>query len=136
WELVGAFGEDNSFPILLKTSFSKGKLYVLTIPDDYGQLYELPRAVLKPIRDAFQNDAAVVLDSVSKVTLFTYDNDTFLVRSFRPYIDEVNVIVKRLNAKLQNMVTGKVMEGVTAQGTTVFKMILPPSANRVFKIVD
>jgi hypothetical protein len=135
WELAGGYGEDNSFPILLRTGYSRGNLYVLTIPDDYGSLYALPRSILSLVKEAFLAQSAVTVDSGSKIPLFLYDNGTFVIRSFKPYIDDARVIVKKENAKLLNLVTNEVLEGVSAKGTTAFDLILHPSLNRAFQIL-
>lgn len=135
WELAGAFGEENSFPILLKTTVSRGNLYILTIPDDFGDIYHYPREILKMIRSAFSKESPVMLDAKSKVTLYTYDNDTFALRSFLPYDESVNVIVKKPNARVMGLETGKVWDGITVNGETVFGTFLPPSVNRFYKIL-
>lgn len=134
WEVVGGFGKDNSFPILLKTSYGKGTLYVLTIPDDYGNLYNLPKAVLKPIREVFGSSSPVTLDAVSEIHLYAYDNDTFILRSFRPFYDKVTVTVSKPNAILLSIVNGREINGVTKGKQTEFSFVLPPSSNRMFKI--
>lgn len=134
WELAGAFGEENSFPILLKTTVSRGNLYILTIPDDFGEIYHYPREILKMIRSVFLKKSPVMLDVKSKVTLYTYDNDTFVLRSFLPHVEPVDLIVKKPNAKLFDLETGEIRDGVTMNSETVFKLSLPPSVNRFYKI--
>jgi hypothetical protein len=43
-------GGVSGYPILHRALYSKGTLYVLTIPDDFGQLYDYPTGVLNEIR--------------------------------------------------------------------------------------
>ncbi len=134
WELVGAFGEDNSFPILVKTTYGSGRLYVLTIPDDYGNLYNLPRAVLRIIRETVAGDSRVILDAPSKVAMFMYDNNTFVLRSFQPYYDSASITVKGVSAVLENIITGDKLYGNTISGNTVFDIRLAPGSNLPLRI--
>lgn len=133
WELIGAFGEDNSFPILLKTNYGAGKLFVLTIPDDWGDLYHLPRTLLKMIREVF-SDSRIKLDAASKHALFAYDNDTFILRSFQPFYDRVSLEIAGENVVLMDRVKNKKIEGITVSGKTHFEFISAPGTNRIFKI--
>lgn len=86
WEVVSA-GRPLSkgvsgYPMLLRTSYSKGNLYVLTIPDDMGNLYDLPNNILNAFRKVLSQDLDIRIDAPSKVGLFVYDNGTFIVESF------------------------------------------------------
>ncbi|HEX3076307.1 MAG TPA: hypothetical protein VHQ24_05540 [Lachnospiraceae bacterium] len=134
WELIGGLGEDNNFPILLKTKYGQGRMFVLTIPDDFGDLYHYPRAILNTIREAFHKNARVQLDSVSKVTLFTYDNDTFVLRSFNAFVDKATIHINDENITLLDLERGHVINGVTSKGITTFNLELYPSTNLILKI--
>lgn len=135
WEIVAGFGEDNSFPLLLKTKYGKGRLYVLTIPDDFGDLYHLPRKVLFPIRQVFQKNSPILFDSFPKVGLFTYDNGTFALHSFQPWIDEVRIILKDGYTAVEDLVSGRIIEGETEGKDTVVRLRLSPGNNMVFRMI-
>ena len=134
WKLIGAFGEDTSFPILLKTDYGKGVLYILTVPDDLGDLYNYPRTIINQIRDVFSG-SRISLDAVSRQTLFTYDNNTFILRSFLPYADRVAVTIKGEPTALKDLSTGREIQGFACKYGTVFEFTLAPSVNRIFRIV-
>lgn len=135
WELIGGFGEDNSFPILIKTIYGKGHLYILTIPEDCGDLYHYPRKILLPIRQIFLKDSAVLLDSVSKVGLFLYDNDCFILHSFIPWYDEVSVTLKKDYNAIKDLVSGQVIKAELENKDNVVRLRLSPGINRVFKLI-
>lgn len=135
WELIGGLLEDNNFPILLKTKYSKGRLFILTIPEDFGDLYHYPRTILNTIREAFHRDAKIKLDAVSKITLFTYDNDTFIVKSFNEFYDEVSVIVMEENVALLDLERDYEITGISHNGKTTFSFTSAPGTNNIFKIV-
>ena len=135
WELAAGFGEDNSFPILLKNLYGNGRLYILTVPEDYGDLYNYPRAVLNAIRRVFSAELKVRLDAAAKVGLFAYDNDCFVLHSFLPYYDEVRLTVPGQGMVLEDLLKHRPLTGDTVQGETVFRLRLSPGVNRVFRIV-
>jgi hypothetical protein len=135
WELIGGFGEDNSFPILIKTIYGKGHLYILTIPQDYGDMYHYPRKILLPIRQLFLKDSPIVLDSVSKVGLFLYDNDCFILHSFIPWYDEVCITLKEGYNAVEDLVNGTIIRSEVENKDNVVKLRLAPGVNKVFKLV-
>lgn len=59
-------------------------MLTLNIPDSRPDLYKLPKEVLTRIRQEI-NFGDVYLEAGSLVSLFTYDNGTFIVY---PYVDE------------------------------------------------
>ena len=99
----------NGYPILLMDKYSKGTLYVWTIPDNFRNLYALPAGVTSAIKDVVMRDFFVRIDGPSQVSLFAYDNGTFVVESFLPGQTEVNVTVNGEFTKLRNLVTGEVI---------------------------
>ena len=95
WALVKAADTEESFGILLMDTYGKGKMYTLAVPDSFPDLYKLPREVLTRIRRELSD--RVYIDAASGTSLFTYDNDSFIVY---PYVtsaaqpDTIRVHVK------------------------------------------
>ena len=58
-------------------------MYVLTVPQAQGDLYAYPQPVLNTIRQLLGRELFVRLDAPSRVSLFVYDNDKFIVESFQ-----------------------------------------------------
>ena len=52
-------GDNNGFPILLMNHYGKGKLFVLAIPDNFTDLYQLPEPVLNVVRGCVMADFPV-----------------------------------------------------------------------------
>jgi hypothetical protein len=50
WGLVSARENGNGYPLILMDKYSKGTLYVWTIPDNFRNLYALPQDVTAPSR--------------------------------------------------------------------------------------
>ena len=86
WEVISAgrplTGGVSGWPILHKALYNGAYLYVLTIPDDFGNLYDYPDAVLNEIRRTMSQDLDFYLEGPSKVSLFMYDNRTLIVENF------------------------------------------------------
>jgi hypothetical protein len=113
WEIVRSNTQGIGFPILLKNDYGKGILYVLTIPDNFGDLYEYPAEVLNEIRKKVAGDLFVRLEGPSQVGLFVYDNNTFIVENFALPGEKsvpVKLILDSKFKKLTDLVTGKKVE--------------------------
>jgi hypothetical protein len=135
WQLACAFGNENNFPVLLKATYGNGSLFVLTIPDDFGDLYHYPREVLNSIRRAIGQQNAVKIDAPANIGLFTYDNNTFVIKSFLPYQQEVTITIPKKGAGLVDVVSGVTLKGLSMDEKTVFSVDLLPMSHRVYKIL-
>lgn len=96
WEVVSAgrplTGGVSGYPILLRAPYAAGNLYVLTIPDDMGNLYDFPAKALNEIRRIMSRDMDIYLEAPSKVGLFVYDNKTLVVENFNDEPVEVRIV--------------------------------------------
>jgi hypothetical protein len=111
WELIGCLTQGTGYPLLIQADYAKGVLYVLVIPDDLGDLYKLPPEVLTQIKEVLAKDLPVRLDSAGQVSLFVYDNDTFIVESFLPQATDVRIVTDKRIGKLRDMLSGEVISG-------------------------
>ena len=134
WELIAGLGEDNNFPILLKNLYGKGRVYILTIPEDCGNLYNYPRTILNIIRQIFSPDFSVQLDAFAKLGFFAYDNDCFVLHSFQHYYDDITFSVPGENSVVEDIVNGNRLIGQNIDGKTRFSLRMQPGINRVFRI--
>jgi len=121
WGLVSAVENGNGYPILLMDKYSKGVLYVWTIPDDFRNLYALPADVTSAIKDIVMMNFFVRIDGPSQVALFAYDNGAFVVESYLPAQTEVRVTVKGEFTKLRNLVTGEVIASYVPEAPKGFR---------------
>ena len=130
WELAAAYGTDNNFPIVLRLSFGAGRLSIITIPDNMGDLYHYPAQVLNVIRNLFSGDLPVSLEAPSKIQLFAYDNDKIIVRSDLDYYESVTIRLADRITKVIDMVKGVEMP-VSNHRVTVQ---LTPGVNYVLEL--
>ena len=132
WELVSALSAGKGFPILLDAGYSTGHLYVLTIPDNFGDLYRLPPGALTRIKEVLMKDLPVRVESAAQVALFLYDNDSFIVESFQPQGSQVTIVTDARMTKLRDLRSGQVLTGQARGGSMVFDAPIPPHSYRVF----
>ncbi len=111
WEVVSAgrplTGGVSGYPILLRDTYSKGILFVLTIPDDFGNLYDFPAPALNIIRSVMSKDVGAYIEGPSKVALFPYDNKTMVVENFNDHAVSLRVVVNAKVKTLRNLLTGE-----------------------------
>ncbi|MFR8356405.1 MAG: hypothetical protein ACLVEJ_12805 [Parabacteroides sp.] len=119
--------------MLLRALYSKGSLYVITIPDDMGNLYDLPEGVLNVFRRVMSRDLPVRIEAPSKVSLFLYDNGTFIVESFNDEPVTVHVVTGEAVKQLTDLVDNSVLTPVGGEKPDKrFRLTLMPHSYRVF----
>ncbi len=135
WEVVSALtsaSRTTGTPVLHSAKFSKGTLYVLAIPQAQGDLYALPPDVLTAIRNVVCRDLYVRLEAPSQVSLFVYDNDTFIVESFRESGGMVRLVTEKRIARLRDLLTGRELVGQPRGDRMVFETMVRPGSYSVF----
>jgi hypothetical protein len=111
WSLVRAGANGNGFPLLLMNRYSKGILYVWTMPDNFTDLYALPPEAITAIKNYVMRGFPVRLDGPAQVSLFTYDNGAFIVQNFSATTADVKISTLENTTKLKNIATGEILEG-------------------------
>ena len=124
WEVVSAGrplnGGVSGYPILLRDTYSKGMLFVLTIPDDFGNLYDYPAGALNIIRRAMSKDVGAYIEGPSKVALFPYDNKTLVVENFNDEAVSLRVVINSQVSTLRNLLTGQQLQPAQIPPVTGF----------------
>ena len=114
WEVVSAgrplTGGVSGYPILLRDTYSKGMLFVLTIPDDFGNLYDYPAEALNVIRRTMSKDVGAYIEGPAKVALFPYDNKTLVVENFNDEAVTIAVVINSKVNSLRNLLTGETFQ--------------------------
>jgi len=111
WPLVRGVANGTGFPMLLMEKYSKGVLYVLTIPENFSDLYRIPPAAVSEIKNYLMQYFPVRLDGPSRVALFAYDNNTFIAQSYLPQESDVRISVDARFGRLRDLVTGQLVTG-------------------------
>jgi hypothetical protein len=135
WEMVSALTSQSrttGTPLLHSARYSRGVLYVLTIPQAQGDLYALPQDVLTAIRNVLCRDLYVRVEAPGRVGLFVYDNDTFIVESFRETAGMIRLVTDKRFARLRDLVTGRELVGQARADGMVFEAFVRPGGYSVF----
>lgn len=144
WELASALDGPNGWPILHQAGYSKGKLDILVIPDNFADLYLLPAEVLNKIRAELGVNMNVLLEGPGNVSIYVYDNNTCIVESFSDTPVDINIVTAKPYTTLTDLVdnvpvTGTVRpapprrQGANGSEKNVFKLTLKPHSFRAFK---
>jgi hypothetical protein len=116
---------------------------VLTIPDNFADLYHLPMPVLNAIRSTIADHLPAQLEAPSKVSLFVYDNDTLVVHNFRDEQVSAGLVVPPGVERLTDVRTGErltVQDRRGGQGNTsrvvarAASFTLPPHSFRALRM--
>lgn len=111
WEIVSAFDGTNGWPIIHRADYSKGKLYVLTIPDNVTDLYHYPVEVLSRIKEILTPQMPALLEAPGYTSLFVYDNNTVIVESFSAEKIQVKLRLAEGFTKARDLISGKEVPG-------------------------
>ncbi|MCJ7448419.1 MAG: hypothetical protein MUO72_12080 [Bacteroidales bacterium] len=144
WEDITSLDGAVGWPVLHQARYGKGSLFVLTIPDSFGDLYAYPVGVLNRIRDVLTADLSFRIEAPPKVSLFVYDNNTFIVESFLPEETKIRIVSGTGTGKLVDILTGEqkssdgktsgTMWGRKPEEKKYFDIALKPHSYRVFKM--
>jgi hypothetical protein len=143
WPLIRGVAGARGVPILLMDRYSRGALYILNIPDNPGDLYELPQPLLKLLRSYLQADMPVRLDAPDHVSLFTYDNGIFIVQSFRAEPATVNISLAGVGGQIDDLISSEPIAAEPPKPTppgsrddapvrSEFRVTVAPHSYRVF----
>lgn len=139
WEIVSGMDGGLGWPLLHRDAYSKGNVYLLVVPDNFADLYNLPVQVLNSIRQNLTQRAVPVrIQGPANVSLFIYDNNTFIVESFSD--EDVDITVLCQSEGLKDLLSGDEVSGsrVMSWGRSTsnersFRVHLKPHSYRVFK---
>ena len=138
WALIKTRVGQESYGMLLQDTYGRGEMLTLAVPDSFSDLYQLPVDVLTRLRAAFPV-SGVYLECEPLISLFAYDNDTFIVY---PYVDEgtqpslYRIHVAGQVKALEMPETGRTLEPLyTTKTETVFENRAMPGQWALYRIV-
>jgi hypothetical protein len=147
WEVVSALDDSNGWPILHRADYSEGQLFVLTVPDNFIDFYNMPDDVLNRIRQDLAGSLDIVLEGPGEVSLFLYDNGSFVIESFLDEKVSVNVLVDPGMNALGDLLSGQRITGTEriapefmgmkfGKDLAVFEVEIMPHSFRAFNFID
>lgn len=148
WEEIFAVDGPNGWPILHNASYGTGKLMVLTIPDNFADLYEIPAPILNVLRRILTSSTLPVrLEGPSEVSLFVYDNGTAVVHNFTDEPVDFELVTATGISRIENLTTGEAIPARSVPAPLIwgrkrwedanhFPASLPPHSFAGFRLVD
>ncbi|MBN1907838.1 MAG: hypothetical protein JW927_22370 [Deltaproteobacteria bacterium] len=140
WEEVSALDNGLGWPILHRADYADGNLYVLTIPDNFADIYDMPDEVLNKIRDTLLKNQFVRLHGPAKVSIFLYDNNTAVVHSFGDTPADIRLVAPK-GKNIKDIETGEALRGKDIQGfwgrpstEKTFELTVKPHSFRVLSV--
>jgi hypothetical protein len=144
WELASALDGPNGWPILHQADYSKGKLDILVVPDNFADLYKLPAEILNKIRAVLGAKMNVQIEGPGNISIYVYDNNTCIVESFLDKTTDINIVTAKPFKTLIDLTSNEKIPGTQRKAPlswtepggkekNVFALNLKPHSFRVFK---
>ncbi len=152
WSEVIMLSNEDSYPVMTEDRYGRGYLYILNLPQDFADLFKLPKEVWRMIAKRFAKGGKVFVGANPKYNLFAYDNDVYGIISYRPMREVTEIIIKGDDVKaIEDIETGEVimkshtLPGPSKRGDSatyekepsenVFSVAMMPGKMRFFRLV-
>lgn len=76
WSLLNGGDGDYHTPLLLLSIYGEGRIYILNIPDNYADIYRIPRAAADVFKRILRTETYA---SGKDFSMFTYDDGSFIL---------------------------------------------------------
>ena len=146
WPIIRGVAGAKGFPIMLMNRYSKGVIYLLTVPENIGDLYNLPRGLTTQVKEYLAQDFPLRIDSPPQVSLFAYDNNTFVIESYRSDDAAITISLPGERRIVRDALSDKALPTIAAPAVaqnktrylppprTDIAVTIPPHSYRVFRI--
>jgi len=126
WEIISGMDSGLGWPFLHRDLYGTGNLYLLVVPDNFADLYNLPVSVLNRLRQTVSaRTMPVQIEGPANVCLYVYDNNTFIVHNVND--TPVTVSVRVEGEKITDLLDGTEVTGRSKRVT------VKPHSYRVFR---
>ena len=116
--LCKALRNEESFTLLARDTYGDGELTLLTVPESFSDIKQLPVPVLSRMRRECAVNG-VYLESEPSISIFHYDNDSFILYQYAD-VDAIDteVLVHAKGAiALTDVLTGRQLQPLYTDGT-------------------
>lgn len=130
--LVSGLSGATNYPIILKSKYSNGEIYLLNIPDNVGQLYDLPTLVLSTLRNHLLKDLPYRVQGQGQYMFFPYAEDHFVLYSQSGHVEDYTLISQ---TPFKEIIDLESQQSVASTNGKECKLHLLASTYKLFKIV-
>jgi len=106
WTDVKVIAGENNFPVMTEDLYGKGFLYILNVPENFSDLFKLPKEVWQMINKEFGKGMDLYISSSTKCNLFAYDNDCYGLYGYGSARSTLHVMVKGDCTGIRDIETG------------------------------
>jgi hypothetical protein len=79
--VIKARKNEESYTLLARDTYGEGQMLTMVVPDSFPELYKLPEPVISRLRSEFEVNG-ITWEGPQGISLFPYDNDTFVIYSY------------------------------------------------------
>jgi hypothetical protein len=145
WEIISGMDGGLGWPMMHQGKYANGTLYLLVVPENFADLYNLPVEVLNKIREIACKNLGIALEGPAMVSLFLYDNNSFVVHSFSDSPVDVKILLDEKGKALTDMLTTEKHIATTREpfmgwgkkigkAKYVYTLQIPPHSFKALKI--
>ena len=103
---VGLVAGEHTYPLMTEDSYSKGRLFILNVPENFADLYKLPKDVWAAIAKHISMGQRVYMAADGKHSFLAYNNGCYAIQSYNQTGSKVDMIVRGECKGIRNMETG------------------------------
>lgn len=108
WADILLLAGENNFPVMTEDYYGKGRLFILNVPENFADLYKLPKEVWRSINKHISMGQRVYIAGDSKCSFFAYDNNVYGIQSYSAKEESYQVIVRGECKGIRDLESGKV----------------------------
>ena len=101
---------ENNFPVMTEDYYGNGRLFILNVPENFADLYKLPKEVWRSINKHISMGQKVYVAGGAKCSFFAYDNNVYGIQSYSPKAETFQVIVRGECKGILDLESGKVYD--------------------------
>ena len=133
--LISGLVYENNYPLLLKSTYSNGQIYLLNLPDNFGQLYALPELVVSTCRKLLLDELPFLVQGKGRYMFFPYEDDLFVLFSQSEHVEDYTLISKQPFKEVIDLETKQSIKSTTNQEGTKCQLHLLASTFKIYKII-
>ena len=105
---ISVMVDEDNFPVMTEDNYGKGRFFILNVPENFADLYKLPLEVIRNINKHLTMYQRVYVGASTKVNLFPYDNNVYVLYGYDEKGGNVQLIVRGESNGIKDLDTGKV----------------------------
>lgn len=86
--------DEDNFPVMTEDNYGKGRFFILNVPENFADLYNLPLPVIRNINKHLTMGLPLYVGCEPKCNLFAYDNNFYGVQSYTDHFDKIQIVVR------------------------------------------